>query len=132
MNVAPPNINHSGMNFTVSNEKVLFGLSAISGIGESLSTQIIDERNKNGIYQSFDDLLERVALSKSSVIALIKSGAIPCKSKREKLILYLKSQYQPLKFCEVQSLPTYKKLEDDWGINLNNYIISTTGKKSCI
>lgn len=129
VNVAPPNINHSGMNFTVSNEKVLFGLSAISGIGESLSTQIIDERNKNGIYQSFDDLLERVALSKSSVIALIKSGAIPCKSKREKLILYLKSQYQPLKFCEVQSLPTYKKLEDDWGINLNNYIISTTGKR---
>ena len=29
VNVAPPNINHSGMNFTVSNEKVLFGLSAI-------------------------------------------------------------------------------------------------------
>lgn len=40
----PPNINHSGMNFTVDKDKVLFGLSAIGGIGESLSKQIIEER----------------------------------------------------------------------------------------
>ena len=40
------------MNFTVSNEKVLFGSSAISGIGESLLSQIIQMKgNKNGIYQ---------------------------------------------------------------------------------
>ena len=129
VNVIPPNINHSGMNFTVDNGKVLFGLSAIGGIGESLSTQIIKERENNGIYKSFDDLLNRVSLGKASVIALIKSGAIPCKNKRKKLINYLRSQYQPLKFSEVKSLPTYKKLEEEWGIDLKKYIIPSSGKR---
>lgn len=129
VSVNPPNINHSGMNFTVDNGQVLFGLSAISGIGESLSKQIIEERKNNGIYKSFNDLVTRLSLGKASVIALIKSGAIPCKNKKEKLVSYLKSQYQPLKFSEVQSLPTYKKLEEDWGINLQDYVISTSGKR---
>lgn len=130
VNVMPPNINHSGMNFTVDKDKVLFGLSAIGGIGESLSKQIIEERENNGIYKSFDDLIQRLSLGKASVIALIKSGAIPCKNKREKLISYLKSEYQPLKFSEVQSLPTYKKLEEDWNINLKKYVISSSGKRT--
>ena len=129
VNIMPPNINHSGMNFTVDNEKVLFGLSAISGIGESLSKQIIEERENNGIYKSFNDLTQRLALDKASVIALIKSGAIPCKNKREKLISYLKSEYQPLKFSEVKSLPTYKKLEEDWGIDLRKYVIPSSGSR---
>ena len=129
VNIMPPNINHSGMNFTVDNEKVLFGLSAISGIGESLSKQIIEERENNGIYKSFNDLTQRLSLDKASVIALIKSGAIPCKNKREKLISYLKSEYQPLKFSEVKSLPTYKKLGEDWGIDLRKYVIPSSGSR---
>lgn len=129
VDIMPPNINHSGMNFTVDKDKVLFGLSAIGGIGESLSKQIIEERENNGIYKSFDDLIQRLSLGKTSVIALIKSGAIPCKNKREKLISYLKSEYQPLKFSEVQSLPTYKKLEEDWNIDLKKYVIPSSGKR---
>lgn len=129
VDIMPPNINHSGMNFTVDKDKVLFGLSAIGGIGESLSKQIIEERENNGIFKSFNDLIQRLSLGKASVIALIKSGAIPCKNKREKLISYLKSEYQPLKFSEVQSLPTYKKLEEDWNINLKKYVIHSSGKR---
>ena len=53
VDIMPTNIHHSGMNFTVDKDKVLFGLSAIGGIGESLSKQIIEERENNGIYKSF-------------------------------------------------------------------------------
>lgn len=127
--VSPPNINLSGMNFTVHDNKVLFGLSAISGIGESLSSQIIEERDKNGKFKSFEDLISRILLSKAAVMALIKSGAIPCKNKKKKLISYLKSQYQALKFSKVQSLPTYEKLEEEWHIDLSRYRIQSTGKR---
>lgn len=127
--VSPPNINLSGMNFTVHDDKVLFGLSTISGIGESLSAQIIEERDKNGKFKSFEDLISRIPLSKSAVMALIKSGAIPCKNKKKKLISYLKSQYQALKFSKVQSLPTYKKLEEEWHIDLSKYEIPSTSKR---
>jgi DNA polymerase-3 subunit alpha len=127
--VSPPNINLSGMNFTVHDNKVLFGLSAISGIGESLSSQIIEERDRNGKFKSFEDLISRILLSKAAVMALIKSGAIPCKNKKKKLISYLKSQYQALKFSKVQSLPTYEKLEEEWHIDLSRYRIRSTGKR---
>lgn len=129
VSVAPPDINKSGMNFTVADDKVLFGLSAIGGIGETLAQQIISEREENGKYTSFENLLERVPLSKSAVIALIKSGAIPCKDKRTRLLSYLKSQYQALSFSEVKSLPTYKRLEEEWNIDLEKYIVPSTGKR---
>ena len=129
VSVAPPDINKSGMNFTVADDKVLFGLSAIGGIGEALAQQIISEREANGKYTSFENLLERVPLSKSAVIALIKSGAIPCKDKRTRLLSYLKSQYQALSFSEVKSLPTYKRLEEEWNINLEKYVVPSSGKR---
>lgn len=126
--VDPPQINKSGMNFTVNDNKVVFGLSAISGIGK-ISDDIIRERNTNGDFKSFDDLVNRVSLSKAQVIALIKAGAIPCKDKKKRLISYLKSLYQPLTFSAVQSLPTYKKLEEDWNMNLERYILTVKGKR---
>lgn len=129
VDVEPPQINKSVMNFTVNDDKVLFGLSAISGIGETLSKDILTERDENGDFKSFNDLIERVPLTKVQVISLIKAGAIPCKNKRERLIKYLKSQYQPLQFSELIKLPTYKKLEDEWRIDLSKYILETKGKR---
>ena len=129
VDVEPPQINKSVMNFTVNDNKVLFGLSAISGIGETLSKDILTERNTNGDFKSFNDLTDRVPLTKAQVISLIKAGAIPCKNKRERLIKYLKSQYQPLQFSDVTTLPTYKKLEEEWRIDLSKYVLETKGKR---
>lgn len=129
VDVEPPQINKSDMNFIVSDNKVVFGLSAISGIGETLVKAIIEEREYNGDFKSFDDLITRVPLSKAQVITLIKAGAIPCKDKKKRLISYLKSLYQPLTFSEVQSLPTYKNLEEEWHMNLERYIITVKGKR---
>ena len=130
VDVEPPNINDSDINFTVKDNKILFGLSAISGIGETLSSEIINERNTNGKFKSFNDLLNRVSLSKSQIISLIKSGAIPCNNKKERLIKYLKSQYHPLQFSNVTTLPTYRKLEDEYKIDLNKYITDRNGKRA--
>ena len=129
VDIEPPSINYSLINFTVKDDKILFGLSAISGLGESVSNAIIEEREKNGLFKSFDDLLERVPMTKAQIIALIKSGAIPCKDKRSRLIKFLKSQYEPLKFSEVKSLPTYLTLQDRWNIDISKFEIEGTGKR---
>ena len=63
--VLPPNINKSQMNFSVSDGKILFGLSAITGIGKNVASLIIDERNVNGKFTDFEDLLKRVQLTKA-------------------------------------------------------------------
>ena len=82
----PPNINVSKMNFSVVDGKILFGLSAIAGIGESLASIIIDERVVNGKFKDFNDFVSRINPSKSQIIALVKSGAIPTKNKKQFLI----------------------------------------------
>lgn len=121
--VLPPNINKSEINFSVYDEKVMFGLSAISGIGEKIAEEIILERTANAKFKNFDDLLERIDLSKAQIISLVKSGAIPTKNKRQFLIDFLKRQYEPLKFTPVKSLPTYSKLILEYNIDIEKYRI---------
>lgn len=125
VSVLPPHINRSDMNFTVYNGSILFGLSAIAGIGETVAQQIVEERNTNGKYHNLNDLLTRVPLTKAQIIALIKSGAIPTKNKKQTIIDYLKSQYKPTSFTAPQKLPPYKKLIADYGIDVEQYRIGT-------
>lgn len=121
--VLPPNINQSEMNFSVINNKVLFGLSAISGIGENVASEIIDERNANGKFTGFKNLLDRVHLTKAQIVSLIKAGAIPTKDKKKCLISYLKSQYTPLKYTPASKLPTYNNLIIKYGFDVEQYRI---------
>ena len=119
--VLPPHINRSEMNFSVHDGKILFGLSAISGIGEKVAQVIIEERNVNGNYHSLEDLMNRVELSKAQIIQLIKSGAIPTKNKRKCIINYLKSQYTPTTFKPVAKLPSYKQLIIKCDMDIEKY-----------
>ena len=124
--IMPPNINNSEMNFSVVDDKVLFGLSAISGIGKTLADSTIVERNENGKFNSFNDFVDRVQPTKAQIINLIKSGAVPTKDKKKFLINYLKSQYEEKEYKPVASLPTKAKLLMEWDIDTSNYMI---GKK---
>ena len=125
--IMPPNINNSDMNFSVSNGKVLFGLSAIAGIGGNLAETIIAERNANGKFKNFNDFVERVQPTKAQVINLVKSGAIPTKNKMDFLVKYFKSQHEQKEYKPVSSLPTAAKLMLEWDINVEDFKI---GKKT--
>ena len=126
VDILPPNINNSEMDFSVSNGKILFGLSAISGIGSTLAETIINERNTNGKFENFNDFVERTQPTKAQIINLVKSGAIPTKDKKKFLINYLKSQYEQKEYKPVTSLPSKIKLLMEWNIDTSQYMI---GKK---
>lgn len=121
--VLPPNINKSEMNFSVNDNKILFGLSAITGIGENVAQVIIENRNSRGKYKNFNELLERVPLTKAQVISLVKSGAVPTKNKKQFLINYLKSLYTPSEFKPVSKAPSYIELVDKWNMDIEKYRI---------
>lgn len=126
VDILPPDINKSEMNFSVVDGKILFGYSAISGIGETLAASIINERNTNGKFTNFNDFVERVQPTKSQIISLVKSGAIPTKNKKKFLINYFKSQYEQKEYKPVSSLPSKMKLLVEWNIDTSEYMI---GKK---
>ena len=79
--VVPPGINHSGVEFTVADGKVHFALSAIKGCGVSAAEAIVENRITDGPYKDIFDFCERVEASKcsrSSIESLIKAGALDC------------------------------------------------------
>ncbi|HBJ1650887.1 TPA: DNA polymerase III subunit alpha [Clostridium botulinum] len=114
-----PNINKSNNGFSINNESILFGLEAISGIGKTLSDKILEERNNNGKFLNMNDFIDRIYPSDSQVVALIKSGAIPTKNKRNCIVKYGKNTFKLSEYKDVKTLPTKKKLLEEWGIDSN-------------
>ncbi|HEX2920761.1 MAG TPA: DNA polymerase III subunit alpha [Bacteroidales bacterium] len=82
MEVLGPDVNESHVKFTVNRDgNIRFGLGAIKGVGESAVIQLIEEREKNGVYKSIYDLVERVnlnSLNKKNLEAMAVAGAFDC------------------------------------------------------
>jgi DNA polymerase-3 subunit alpha len=82
MEVLGPDINESNVKFTVNKDgNIRFGLGAIKGVGESAVLQLIEEREKNGLYKDVFDLVERVnlnSLNKKNLEAMAVAGAFDC------------------------------------------------------
>jgi DNA-directed DNA polymerase III alpha subunit len=77
--VLPPSVNHSYSDFSIEDDKIRFPLSALKGVGFSVANNISYERDKNGKYVSFEDLVERLDtknMNKKVAEALIKSGSL--------------------------------------------------------
>ena len=124
VDILPPDINKSEINFSVNDGKILFGLSAIAGIGETLAENIIAERSAHGKFKNFNDFIDRIELTKKQIINLVKSGAIPTKNKKQFLVKYFKSIYDQKEYKPVSTLPTKMKLLIDWDINTSEYMLN--------
>jgi len=77
--ILPPDINQSLVNFTVVEGKAIrFGLAAVKNVGEKAIKSIIEERKINSNFTSFLDFCHRVDLrvvNKRVIESLIKCGA---------------------------------------------------------
>jgi DNA polymerase III subunit alpha len=82
MEVLGPDVNESNVKFTVNKDgNIRFGLGAIKGVGEAAVLQLIDEREKNGLYKDIYNLVERVnlnSLNKKNLEAMAVAGAFDC------------------------------------------------------
>ena len=72
----PPYVNTSDMEFSVEDNAIRFGLSAVKSLGRPTIKAIIDERNKSR-FTSMQDFISRLYtdLNKRTLENLIKSGA---------------------------------------------------------
>lgn len=75
--IDPPDINRSDIRFTVVDGRIVYGLLGIKGLGEQASQMIVDERDSNGPYKSFMELLDRIDLhtvNKRALEVLVQTG----------------------------------------------------------
>jgi DNA polymerase-3 subunit alpha len=89
--VLPPDVNASDVDFTIENEKIRFGLSAIKNVGTAAIEAILTARNI-GPFESLADFVSRVDLqkvNKKTLESLIKSGAMDEFGKRAAMLSIL-------------------------------------------
>ena len=82
-----PNINISSNHFEYKKNWLFLPLTSIFSIGESIVLPIIEERNKNGLFKSFEDFMDRCNPSESVVEALVYSGALDIFGRTKKSML---------------------------------------------
>ena len=76
---APPNVNRSEVDFSVRDGEIVYGLSALKGVGSKAVTPIVDARNTGGAFKDLADFATRVdlkALGKGTLQSLINAGAL--------------------------------------------------------
>jgi DNA polymerase-3 subunit alpha len=82
LSVLGPDINESLKSFAVNKKgEIRIGLGGLKGVGEAAVESIIEEREKNGIYESIFDLVKRVnqrTVNKKSLESLAMSGSFDC------------------------------------------------------
>jgi len=117
--IVTPNINDSDRNFSVKDNKIIFGLEAIKGIGGKLVDTIIEEKTNNGKFLNLKDFVIRTQPSISQIVALVKSGAVPCKNKYEYLVNYAESLIESKEYSPVKSLPSTSILKEKYNLNLD-------------
>jgi DNA-directed DNA polymerase III PolC len=76
--VVPPDVNVSAVQFSVAGDTVRFGLAAIKNVGEAAMQSILKARSAEGTFKTLDDFCVRVDLrlvNRRVVESLIKAGA---------------------------------------------------------
>lgn len=76
--ILPPDINYSYSSFTVSDNAIRFGLAAVKNVGEAAFINIVNAREKEGMFTSLVDFCNKVdtrVVNKRVIESLIYAGA---------------------------------------------------------
>jgi DNA polymerase-3 subunit alpha len=77
--VMPPDVNASGIDFTPVGDRILFGLSAVRNLGDGAIRALIEARSSDGPFRSLADLCDRIpgtTLNRRAMESLIHCGAL--------------------------------------------------------
>lgn len=92
IDLLPPDINTSQVEFSIEDGKIRFGLSAIKNVGTAAIDSILSTRDTEGEFKSLSDFVKRVDGSKvnrKTLESLIKAGAMDKFGKRAAHLLFL-------------------------------------------
>ncbi|MBX9628114.1 MAG: DNA polymerase III subunit alpha, partial [Gemmataceae bacterium] len=88
VDVLPPDVNRGMADFDVRNNRILFGLTAIKGLGRGAAEEIVRARGDGGPFKDLFDFAERVdrrVVAKAAVERLVMAGAFDAFGRRAAL-----------------------------------------------
>ena len=102
--VQAPDVNESGVRFTVGGGKIRFGLAAIKNVGEIAVQNVIQVREASGRFISFEDFCTRVDLrivNRKVLECLVKCGAFDSLGE-PRAVVFAAVEYQMNRASSVQ------------------------------
>jgi len=103
--VLPPDVNFSEVDFSVDKNAVRFGLSAIKGVGETVAETIVSARDRVGFFKTLDDFCKEVdmqVLNRRVTEVLIGSGAFSSTGQKRS-VLTAQLEYTMLRGANLQA-----------------------------
>ncbi|WP_347491321.1 DNA polymerase III subunit alpha [Desulfoscipio sp. XC116] len=126
IDVLPPDVNISGVNFTVAGENIRFGMAAIKNVGLNAVKCIIDIKEGGGPYTSFADFCQRVdtrLINRRVIENLIKSGALDSLGHyRSQMVASIDSGLGLAQLSQQDRQNGQRSLLDFWGDDVKNTI----------
>ncbi len=122
IDIIPPDINISDYNFVIIDNKIVYSLSAIKGVGSESMKELVQERNANGLFKSIADFNKRLSqsvLNKKQIEKLILSNSF--RSIYENKNILIANLEEILKKMESNSL-FESDINDDHFLNVNKSI----------
>jgi DNA polymerase-3 subunit alpha len=95
--ILTPDLQKSGIAFSIEDGAIRFGLLATKNVGEAASENIVSARNKHGPFKSLQDFCSKIdtrQVNRKVIESLIKSGSFDFLGKTEKIALpsYIRSK----------------------------------------
>ena len=116
--VLPPDINESKEDFSASGDIIRLGLSAVAKVGQSAVRNIIESREKEGMFESFWDFFHKIdtrVVNRGVIENLIKSGAFDSlEENRAKLLNALPTflEYASKRCSDINQCSLFDNVDD--------------------
>ena len=97
IDVLPPDVNRGLADFDVQNQRIIFGLTAIKGLGRGAAEEIVRSREEGGKFKDFFDFCERIdrrIVPKSAVERMVMAGAFDTFGRRSAHFAAVSKAYQ--------------------------------------
>jgi len=97
-NILPPCVNHSQGETVIEGRDIYLGLQFLHAIEAETIKKLMRERQKNGLYKSLDDFIERVGISVEQIVILIRINAFRFTERNKRELLWeahMKTRKEP-------------------------------------
>ena len=121
--ILPPDVNEGESGFSVSKNGIRFGLSAIKGLGNTVTDEVVKNRTALGKFKNLEDFVERMSskeVNRRTLESFIKAGAFDS---------FSGNRHQKLKGMEVLLENKSKTSKNKIAGQMNLFEIMTTKAK---
>ena len=141
IDIKPPNINYSYAEFLPRGKTIYYALSAIKAVGYEAISNIVKEREKNGVFNTISNFLSRTEsknLNKLQLEGLIKSGSLDILDKNRKKLFdnvpnYIKqSKSSDETNSDNQNLLFSQEFQDNDNANMHDSVVIDWNKSEKI